>query len=88
VNDQIIYFAHLSDVMVKPGSFIKAGSRDRHSGAERQKRLSAKVSHSLTSYGAEGQRDKLVPFDYMDSLPQKNKVPLSGPLIDAGIKYR
>ncbi len=71
VNDQIIYFAHLSDVMVKPGSFIKAGSEIGTVGRSGKNAFLPRSPTHLHLMVLKVKGDKLVPFDYMDSLPSE-----------------
>jgi hypothetical protein len=68
VNDQLIYFAHLNDVLVKPGEFIKAGTEIGTVGRSGKNAFPPRSPSHLHLMVLEVKRDKLVPFDYMTCL--------------------
>jgi peptidoglycan LD-endopeptidase LytH len=71
VHDQIIYFAHLNDVIVKPGSFIKAGSEIGTVGRSGKNAFPPRSPTHLHLMVLKVDGDSLVPFDYIHYLDKE-----------------
>lgn len=70
-HDQIIYFAHLNDVMVKPGSFIKAGSEIGTVGRSGKNAFSPTSPTHLHLMALKVDGATLIPFDYFNYLDKE-----------------
>jgi peptidoglycan LD-endopeptidase LytH len=68
VHDQIIYFAHLNEVIVKPGSFIKAGSEIGTVGRSGKNAFLPRSPTHLHLMALKVDGASLVPFDYITNL--------------------
>ncbi len=68
VRDQIIYFAHLNEVLVKPGSFIKAGSNIGTVGRSGKNAFSHRSPSHLHLMVLKVDGALLKPYDYIANL--------------------
>jgi hypothetical protein len=69
LHDQVLYFAHLNDVLVKPGSFIKAGSDIGTVGRSGKNAFPPRSPSHLHLMVLKVKGNKLEPFDcihYLD----------------------
>lgn len=71
VHDQIIYFAHLNDVLVKPGSFIKAGSEIGTVGRSGKNAFPSRSPTHLHLMVLKVDGATLLPFDYIHYLDKE-----------------
>ncbi|NLD38114.1 MAG: M23 family metallopeptidase [Desulfatiglans sp.] len=65
VHDQIIYFAHLNDVLVRPGSIIKAGSEIGTVGRSGKNAFPRRSPSHLHLMVLKVDGASLIPFDYI-----------------------
>ncbi|MBN1904741.1 MAG: peptidoglycan DD-metalloendopeptidase family protein [Deltaproteobacteria bacterium] len=71
LHDQLIYFAHLNEVLVKPGSYIKAGSEIGTVGRSGKNGFPRRSPTHLHLMVLKVDGTSLIPFDYIHYLDKE-----------------